>query len=486
MTSALAPAALLARLRARWRRRGLAARIGLAMATALVAMQLLAGLGFFLMPPPTFTVFGTRWLVETSVDLYGRAVAGASETELARLPAAQQLRVEIVDRLPLPPPGPPAMSFWPFQRLGPTLAAALGGKVPVVTMEMGPPPMSGRDGIVAVPADIGEGLPRGPLRPEEPDIVIPQGFGFAVGLPDGRALLIGSRDMGPNPRPRLLFLLLGGALLITVVAVWTARSLVTPLEELAVVADRLGRERGAVDLPELAVPELEAIARAFRTMHARLTRFVDERTRILASISHDLRTPLTRLMLSAEYVSDPRQRADLVASLQDMKIMLEETLAFAGQDAKTEETRLVDLAAMTASLCDEAADTGADITCEGLLHANAACRPVAMRRALGNVIRNAVAYAGGGRVSVTREGGELVVVVADDGPGVPEDVDLDALFQPFRRGEGSRNRETGGTGLGLTIARDVIVGHGGTIGLARGGVGRPGRGLVVTVRLPAA
>jgi signal transduction histidine kinase len=475
-------------VRQRWRTRRLATRIGLAILLALAAMQLFAALVFFLSPQPRFVLLSARWVAASAVEAYRVAAGGGTEVDLGKLASAAHLEFRILPSLPAPPPGlEEQQGFWPQQRLGPIIAQALGGSAPVRVMGAGPPPGSGPSHVATVPENAGASLPRGPLRDDEPDLFTPEGFAVAVGLPDGRALLIDSRPSGPRSRQGLPFYLTlaGAAALIAAMAILTARSLLAPLGKLAALADRLGRERNPVVVDDLTIPEFRSIATAFSTMHARLTRFVDERTQMLAAISHDLRTPLTRLTLAAEYVTDPRQRAELQASLNDMKVMLEETLAFAAQDARREEHRLLDLAALLASLCDEAEDNGTPFTYEGPLHAIVSARPVAIRRAFSNLLRNAALYAGGGRITLAVEGTDVVVIVADDGPGLPEE-DLERVFQPFTRGEGSRNRDTGGTGLGLTIARDLILGHGGTIELQRGGPGLPGTGLIVRVRLPDA
>ena len=490
----------------RWRTRSLATRIGIAILLALGAMQFLVGLVVTLTPPPQFVMLSARWVVGSVVEAYRIAAAGGGEDQLSKLPAAKHMRFALAPGLPPIPPGAGEMDgFFPQQRLGPTVAHALGGAVPVRMLSAGPPGGPGDAGgpprrpdppgtdaarngwpsqVLIVPPEAGAIVSRGPLRDDEPDILTPEGFTMAVGLPDGRALMVVSGpNFGASRTTTLILSLAGGAILIALLAILTARSLLAPLGKLAALADRLGRERNPVPVDDLSIPELRSIATAFSTMHARLTRFVDERTQMLAAISHDLRTPLTRLTLSAEYVTDPRQRAELQSSLNDMKVMLEETLAFASQDARREEHRRLDLAALLSSLCDEAEDGGMPFTYDGPLHAIISARPVAIRRAFSNIVRNAGLYAGGGRITLQIDGNDALVTIADDGPGIPDE-DLERVFQPFTRGETSRNRDTGGTGLGLTIARDLILGHGGTVALERGGPGLPGTGLIVRVRLP--
>jgi signal transduction histidine kinase len=221
---------------------------------------------------------------------------------------------------------------------------------------------------------------------------------------------------------------------------------------------------------------------AFNRMQARIDRLIADRTQALAAVSHDLRTPLARMRLRAGFVEDPAAARALDADIDEMEAMIEATLAYLSGDATVEERRPADLVAMLETIVDDAADAGASVTYEGPAQARHPCAPVTLKRAFANLVDNAVKH-GGGRVTVRlADGGEaLVVTVEDDGPGIPV-AEHDSVFEPFRRLETSRNRGTGGTGLGLTIARRAVEAHGGTITLRN----RDGGGLSVGVTLPRA
>jgi signal transduction histidine kinase len=255
---------------------------------------------------------------------------------------------------------------------------------------------------------------------------------------------------------------------------------------LAEAADRLGRDVNAAPLPEDGPSEIATAAHAFNTMADRIRRYVADRTQMLAAISHDLRTPITRLRLRAEFLEDDEQRRKMLADLDEMERMIAATLAFARDDAAAEPAAALDLAALCRTVLDEAADAHPDlaperIAYEGPERLTVRARPVALKRALANLVINALAYGGSVRILLSPpEGGVVRLRVEDDGPGIP-DSELEAVFAPFRRLEGSRNRETGGTGLGLPIARNILRAHGGDVVLRN----RLGGGLSAVVTLPA-
>jgi signal transduction histidine kinase len=187
------------------------------------------------------------------------------------------------------------------------------------------------------------------------------------------------------------------------------------------------------------------------------------------------------LRLRAEFVEDEETRVKIVETLDEMQQMAEATLAFARGEAAPEETRLVDLGGLVSAVCADLAATGSDVACDDFRGLTARCRPVALKRAFRNVIENAVAYGKRARVSIARRDEAIAVAVDDDGPGIPNS-ELEKVFKPFVRLEGSRNRETGGAGLGLAIARSIVRGHGGEIALEN----RPEGGLRATLLLPVA
>jgi signal transduction histidine kinase len=276
------------------------------------------------------------------------------------------------------------------------------------------------------------------------------------------------------------------AIAILVIVGMTVRRLTRPLRALADAADRLGRGEAIPPLPASGPLELRRTTEAFNAMQDRLSRFVGDRTRLLAAISHDLRTPITSLRLRAEFIDDAETRDKVLETLDEMARMAEATLAFARDEATQEETRPVDLSALLQSLADDMADLGHDVTFAETPAPAYPCRPLTLKRALRNLIENAVRYGGRARLALAVTPAGPRITVDDDGPGIDE-ARLADVFEPFVRLEASRSRETGGVGLGLSIARSIVRAHGGELTLAN----RPARdgapsGLTATVALPAA
>ncbi|MGA3398915.1 MAG: ATP-binding protein [Acetobacteraceae bacterium] len=311
-------------------------------------------------------------------------------------------------------------------------------------------------------------------------------------LPDGEWLNVTAALEPVRPWHSPTFL--AAFLLMTVVAagltLWAVRRLTAPVRTLAAAAEALGRDVNAPPLPEDGPLEVAIAAAAFNTMAARIRRFVQDRTDLLTAIGHDLRTPITRLKLRAEFIEDDEQRGKVLADLEELEAMVSATLVF-GRDARTgEAVSALDMAELLRTLLDEAGDArpeaAPNLAYEGPPHWTVRARPLALKRALTNLIANAVMYGGGARVrlvppvSVGAAGAMLTIEIEDDGPGIPPG-DLERVFEPFHRGEPSRNRETGGVGLGLPIARNIMRAHGGDVVLAN----RPTGGAKATVTLPA-
>ena len=302
---------------------------------------------------------------------------------------------------------------------------------------------------------------------------------LSIRLAGGDWLNVRTMFMQPGLQlsPKALVPLALMVMAVALVAWGTARRVVRPMRALAVGADRLGRGLDANPLPLTGPSEVRATTQAFNRMQDRLTRFVTERTHMLAALSHDLRSPLTAMRLRIEMLDETEDSVRLKALVEEMQAMVEETLEFARSVAKTEPAASVDLAAL---LGDLVADVGGNrATLAPSPPVPATIRPHALNRALRNLIDNAVRYGGVADVSVTEEPGCAVITVADKGPGLPED-QLEAVFEPFVRLEASRNRDTGGAGLGLAITRTIIQAHGGTVQLRN----QSGGGLVAIVRLP--
>jgi signal transduction histidine kinase len=302
-----------------------------------------------------------------------------------------------------------------------------------------------------------------------------------VRLADGRWLNAMSLGRPPPPfweGPSLLSIGLT-ALILCGLMIFMVRRITRPLAQLAVAADRFGRGEAGPPLAEYGPLDIQETIRAFNHMRARLERFVQDRMRMLAAISHDLRTPITALRVRAELIEDGETRDKICATLDEMQHMTEATLAFVREEAIQEDTRLLDLDALVQSVCDDLSDTGKDVTFCGPGKTPYRCRAVGLKRALSNLVENAVTYGQRARVTLTTVQDTLSITIDDDGPGIATS-DMERIFEPFVRLETSRSRETGGVGLGLAIARSIVRGHGGEITLAN----RPQGGLRVTVQMP--
>ena len=265
---------------------------------------------------------------------------------------------------------------------------------------------------------------------------------------------------------------------IIVVSVFLVRWLTEPLRRLAQAADGIGRG-STIAIPQDGPEEVQRLARALDAMQARITRLVDDRTQALAAVSHDLRTPITRMRLRAGFLEDPDAQARMEADLDEMEGMIAATLAYLHGEAETEPTQLADVGAMLSTLCDAVSDAGGKVSLQGPAHLDLPCRPVALRRAASNLLANAVAYGGGVVVRLEAGREQVTIIVDDDGPGIPEG-ELELVFEPFHRLEASRNRSTGGVGLGLTIARQGVAEQGGALTITN----KPGGGLQAIICLP--
>lgn len=258
-----------------------------------------------------------------------------------------------------------------------------------------------------------------------------------------------------------------------------ARMATRPLEQLATAATELGGDINRPPLVERGPAEVRDAAAAFNAMQARIRRYIEERTEMLAAIAHDLQTPLTRLRLRLEKVNDAELRDKLVDDLASMQIMVREGLDLATSIDAGGLMQRVDVDSLLSSVCADAVDAGHDVTLVGQTRVSIPAIPGALQRCLNNLIDNAVKYGGYARVTAGCEAGKVVIRVADGGPGIPE-AQMERVFDPFYRLETSRSRETGGSGLGLTIARNIAHKHGGTLTLRN----IPGGGLECLLVLP--
>jgi two-component system OmpR family sensor kinase len=244
-------------------------------------------------------------------------------------------------------------------------------------------------------------------------------------------------------------------------ALWIAHRLARRIRAFAEAADRFGRNPDAPQLPEQGAYELRQAAGAFNRMQARIQRLVSDRTMMMAAVSHDLRTPLARVRFRINEL-DPAVRDAIAEEIQQMDELITQMLSFTRDALPGAERRKFDLSALAQSLVDDLADSGADVTFSGPDKLTVEANLAAVRRVLSNLLDNALKYAGHARLELRRESDVALAIVEDHGPGVPAGME-EAIFEPFRRVEPSRNRKTGGVGLGLAIARNLARGHGGDV-----------------------
>lgn len=317
--------------------------------------------------------------------------------------------------------------------------------------------------------------------PLSPPILVAQ-----VGMGDGEWLYLAALLPKPDllveseylPADRLFFL---GMLLVTLLILGgvIVRWLTRPLAQLATAAEQLGRGLEHAPLEETGPLEIQSTARAFNRMQDRIERFIADRERLFSAISHDLKTPITRLRLRAEMLDAPSERETFGRDLQELEQMVAGALECARGTDLSEVMQPVDVGALLESLCEDALDLGQPVTLEGDAGPALPARSLALKRALRNLIDNALFYGGQARVLVTNSDEQIDIRIQDRGPGVPPEM-IEQLFEPYVRVEQSRSRHTGGTGLGLGIARNIIRAHGGEVELAN----REEGGLEVRITLP--
>lgn len=306
---------------------------------------------------------------------------------------------------------------------------------------------------------------------------------IAVHLADDRWLNVRSRF--ERPRLQVPPVILGTMLLslaLLMAALWLGiRRITGPLRRLAAAADAFGLDGEPPAMPPEGPREVRALSEALSRMQKRLSDMIADRTRMLVALGHDLRSPITALRVRAEMVDDEETRERMVATLDEMREMVEATLAFARGVSRDQPMEETDLSALLTEIAGELSETGAPVvfTPEGPVVT--ALRRTPIRRALRNLMENAQRYGHGARVGLGRDDKTVEITIDDDGAGIPPG-ELEHVFDPFTRLETSRSRETGGIGLGLPIARAIVRAHGGDVGLAN----RPEGGLRATVTLPLA
>ncbi|GLS43915.1 ATP-binding protein [Methylobacterium brachythecii] len=318
--------------------------------------------------------------------------------------------------------------------------------------------------------------------PEEPPVLhiglrTPAGAQLQATLPDDA--------LEPPKRGAIIFSFLFLATTLTLLTVWATRALTAPLAQLAGAAEAFGTSRVPLPLPRRGPDEVLALAAALDRMRARVNRLIDDRTQMLAAISHDLRTPITRLRLRAEFIEDDQARERTLRDLDQMNALVEAALAYArdergAEGGSTAEKPLIDIASLVQTVCDDYSDTGANVSMEQARHVLIRAHPEDLERAVNNLVDNAVKYAGSARLSVSKCTNGVAIEVADDGPGIPES-ERHAMLQPFVRGDRARNlNDASGFGLGLSIVLAIVEAHDGRLTLEN----RPAGGLSARIELP--
>lgn len=308
----------------------------------------------------------------------------------------------------------------------------------------------------------------------------PDQFDLSVQVADQRWLTLRHHLV---TKPLLFYgFMLSSFVLLVAFAAWMfglVRRLAYPLGGFVKAAQRFGIDIQAPPIAVTGPPELQQAIAAFNQMQAQVKQLVDDRTQMLAAISHDLRTPITRLKLRAEWMSDQKQQAKVLADLEEMQQMIDSILSFARDYSSQEALAKLDLNALLDTICDDLIDAGRDVRYQGLGRAPIQGRLLALKRALSNLIENAVKYGGQAQVELVRDGSQLQIKIKDQGPGIPES-ELKKVFLPFYRVDAARTSGAGGSGLGLAVARDIIRAHAGDIQLRN----LKPAGLLVLVTLP--
>lgn len=283
---------------------------------------------------------------------------------------------------------------------------------------------------------------------------------------------------GDNPvEERVFFLVLALSLAAVLgVGVIFVRYLTRPLARLATAARAAGRGDRSVRVAESGAREMREVAAAFNGMQAQIAQFDAERMRTLAAVGHDLRTPITSLRIRAEMLDQDDLREPMIRTLDEMAVMAASLVAYARDSRDAEQAKTIALAAFLGGLC---ADRGVPFRADA--DPRIQVRPVALKRAVGNLVDNALRYGNAVNVKLGTLRDQVVITVDDEGPGIPVER-LDSMFEPFVRGEGSRSSDTGGAGLGLSIARALVLAHGGSLTLEN----RKPKGLRATIMLPFA
>jgi signal transduction histidine kinase len=306
---------------------------------------------------------------------------------------------------------------------------------------------------------------------------------IGIALPDGA--MISARVL-PDQRQRPFWggpwavTLLFAIVSVTLLGLWAARTLTAPLSSFAKAAENFSLNGAAAPLPERGPEEIRSVARALNRMRERITALINDRTRMLAAISHDLRTPITRMRLRSEFIEDEGHRRRMLSDLDQMRSMLESVLSFLRNDRKLEAMTLTDIATALQLVADQFADVGHKVSYDGPQHAMATVRPDDLTRSVTNLVENSVRFGAMATIRLKASPDTMTIEVEDDGPGI-SDARKDVMLEPFARGDEARNMdEAAGFGLGLSIAHTIVLAHGGKLSLND----RQPHGLIVCIQLP--
>lgn len=432
------------------------------------------------------------YAIGMAVLLYRPPVDGIAFSELtallsSRMPATgPDLKVYDAEQ----PPAPDPARYRPLPFVRDLLAQWLGSDArhvrfyhlqgpqpfrPSARAPAGPPPMDG----LAIPPQ-GAGSPdMQPFPPGwRPDAPLRGDFVAAFRQADGRWRVVENSRNRASFTSRLATLFLAGMLALLPLAWWFSRALAAPIRQFTRAADRMGRETAAPALPLSGPSEIASAAAAFNAMQARLDRLLQERSEMAGAIAHDLRTPLARLAFRLDALPD-ESRAKASADIAEMSQMIDATLAFIHDQNRRPVREPLDLRRLVEGVADSLRDMGHDVRVDTGPAAAMEGDPVSLRRMVGNLLENALTYGQRARITLSAEGDGYRLHVDDDGPGI-DPAQAESLFMAFVRGEASRNRSTGGIGLGLASVKHIVLAHGGDVRLSN----RTEGGLRASVYLP--
>ena len=406
-------------------------------------------------------------------------------------PVEEPVTAAVDEPWPARPPPDPATAYLrqylpPYARIAPAAAPAAEPVAQAATEASPAPPRPAPspqrtatgDAAVRVGEPQALALPASPEPRWRPDSSLAFTFVAAAQQTDGRWRVVERVRTGAGLGQQLALMAVLGLLALLPLAWWFSRALAAPIRRFAVAADHMGQDADASPVPLEGPAEIVRAAASFNAMQARINRLVRERTQMVAAIAHDLRTPLARLSFRLDQLPpDAREKAS--TDIAEMSQMIEAALEFIRDQHRTGTREQLDLRLLAESVVDELADVGADAMLSPGRPAPLRGDPLALRRLVANLVDNALKYGRCARLSLDADDAGYALHIDDDGPGI-DSSRSDHLFMPFVRGETSRNRETGGIGLGLATARGIALAHGGDIHLHN----RPQGGLRATVMLP--